>query len=103
MYPADEKTLTAAVLKWLRADPEQRVSRLTEDAQGRPVRELVSYGVVRVRVVDIGGGIGEVFTETGQHFVPPDEGHIAFKTWQSLETTYGTAPRVVPKRSRGLH
>lgn len=70
--------------------------RETQDERGRAVRELVSYGVVRVRMVDVGGGMADVYTDTSTRFREPDPGKISFKTWQPLEVTYGKAKRVVP-------
>ncbi|MGG6461384.1 hypothetical protein [Solilutibacter silvestris] len=98
MNPVDPETYRLAVRKWQRADPSQRLVRTTRDDRGRTVRELVSYGVVRVRMVEVGGGMAEVYTDTCRRFREPDPGRISFKTWQPLEVTYGTAKRVVPIR-----
>jgi len=99
MYPADESTYMAALRKWRRAEPCQRIDRMTRETKGRAVRELLSYGVVRVRIVDEGGGIGAVYTETGRRFLEPDPGKISFHTWMPLEMIYGTAKRVKPRRN----
>ena len=100
MNPADADTYRTAVLKWRRADPGQRIVRVTRDERGRPVRELVSYGVVRVRMVAIGNGMAEVYTDTSRRFREADFGKISFNSWMPLELAFGTAKRVEPRLSR---
>lgn len=88
LYPTDEATYRKRFAAWKRADPEQRVIRHTRDDRGRRCIDYVSYGVTRCRIVDVGGGWGEVYADRS----PPHKpvyGPISFKTWDDPKLVFG--------------
>lgn len=58
--------------------------------------DFISYGVVRVRLVDVGRGQAEVYARRARRFRVPQCGPIAFGQWDDPALVNGTWPRVRP-------
>jgi hypothetical protein len=89
MYPVDLPQYRARLTAWERAPRAERLVRLTRDDRGRPCREHWALGKCFARVVDVGGGMAELYADKGLRQRVPDQGRISFGTWDEAERVFG--------------
>lgn len=87
---------------WQRVPKPLRKMVETRDDRARPCKELWAYGKCYTRIVSLGGGLCELYADRGGMRVP-EQGKIAFTTWDEPERVFGNGkPHGMPMVPRRL-